>query len=101
MWPGAIAETHPMQQFHHGETCVPFLPQIEDRHDIWVRERRDCHGLALETCPGGGIVGQVLRQDLNGYVPAQPQIARTVDLTHTSSPQGREDLVGSQSGPGR
>jgi hypothetical protein len=99
--PHSFAQRFSMQQFHHGETCAPFLPQIEDRHDVWVRERRDRHGLALETCPGGGIVCQVLREDLDRHIPAQPQIARTVDLTHTSSPQGRQDFVRSQSGSGR
>ena len=59
-----------MQQFHHDETDAAFLPQIKDHHDIWVRKRGNRHGLALEPCPGAGIVRHVLRQDLDRHIPA-------------------------------
>jgi hypothetical protein len=59
-----------MQQFHHGETDAAFLPQIKDHDDIWVRKRRDRHGLALEPGAGAGIVRQVLREDLDRDIPA-------------------------------
>jgi len=97
----SLPQCFPLQQFHHGETDAPFLPKVKDHDDIGVREGGDGHGLALEPRPGSRVVGEMMRQDFDSHLPAQPYIARAIDLTHPPASNGHQDFVRSQSGPGR
>ena len=49
---------------------------------------------------GGGVVGQVRRQHLEGDGAVQARISRTVDLPHAARAGGADDLVGAEPGAG-
>src|SRR5439155_17034603 len=47
-----------------------------------------------------GILGAVLRKDLDRHFSSESRVPRPVDLSHSSGAEGRHDLVGTQSRPG-
>ena len=76
----------PVQILHDEEIDAVLLPDVEQRADVRVRQRRDGAGLALETLAGGRVAGQVRRQDLEGDGAVQARISRPVDLPLPPAP---------------
>ena len=58
-----LAKRLSFKQFHNRKGHPAFVAQIEDNHDIGMRERSDSPGLALETRQGLTITRQVLPQN--------------------------------------
>src|SRR5690349_21214430 len=42
-------------------------------------------------------IAEALRRDFDGYLAPEPRIARPVDRAHPAGPDGRKDLVGTES----
>jgi len=74
------------------------LESMEGR-DVRMVQRREKARLALESGKTLGVVGEVLRQDLDGDVAAELRIARPVDDSHSSRTELLEDLVMGESRP--
>jgi hypothetical protein len=89
-----LAQRLSLQQFHNRKGHPTFVAQIEDNHDIGIRERGDSPGLALETRQDPTITRQVLRPDLDRDLPAQSRVARAINLAHRARAQRGEDFVG-------
>jgi hypothetical protein len=93
------AEALPVEQFHDGDRAVCHRYQLVNRHDVRVREGGDGTGFVLEARAHLGIVGEVIRQHLQGNVAAEPGIVCPVDLTHASGADAGDDLVLRDAGP--
>jgi hypothetical protein len=57
-------ERLPVQVLHDEEIRPVLLPDVEERADVRMRERRDSSRFAFEPLTRCGIVGQVGWQDL-------------------------------------
>ena len=64
---------------------------------IQVRNRS---GFALESFFQIGAIGQMGGQDFDRDGAVEPRILSTIDFTHSSCANGREDFIGSESGAG-
>ena len=64
-------------------------------------ERRGGAGLLLEALASVRIGSDELGKHLDRDLAAELRVPRPVDLAHASRAQRREDLVGSETGPGR
>jgi hypothetical protein len=59
-------------------------------------ERRQELGLPPEAADPFGIVHDVVRKHLDGHIPLEPGVARTVDLAHAPRAERRDDFVDPQ-----
>jgi len=96
----SIAERLALKEFSHRERRPVDAAEVVDRENIRMRERRDGFRLPLESLQRLGIGRQVPRQDLDGDVAVEFRVARPVDLAHSSSAQGAEDLVRAEASAG-
>ena len=64
--------------------------QVVDRDMI---QRGGGAGLLLEAAEAIGVGAELARQDLDGYIPAQPRVARTVDFAHPAGPERVHDRI--------
>jgi len=80
----------------HDEVVDPFVgADVMKRADMRVVELGDGFRLALETRLSRRVSRELRRQHLDGDAPVEPRVLRLVDLSHSSSAQRREDLIGS------
>ena len=89
-----------LDQLHHQRAdAVRFLEAVDVR-DVGVIERCEHLGFAGEAGQALGVLGEVLRQDLDGDVAVEPGVARAVDLPHASLTELGGDLVRTESRAG-
>jgi hypothetical protein len=69
------------------------LPHAEDRHDVRVVQQRRGPRLPPEPEQRHRIRRRVVRQDLQGHVPAQALLHRLVDDPHPAMADLAEDAV--------
>ncbi len=69
------------------------LADVVDGADVRVVERGRRLGLALEAAQGLGILGDVVRQELQGDKTVEARIFRLVDHTHAATAQLLDDAV--------
>ena len=74
-------------------------PDVVDRDDVGVVQRRGRPRLLLETLQTPGVRGQLRRQHLDRHLARQPRVARPVHLSHPARAQGREHFVGARRKP--
>ena len=82
-----------IQQFRDRESHRSFPTEIVNREDVGVRQGGYCLGFSLEAGQAIGILGQVCRQHLDGDLPIEPLVPRSIDLAHPTRTQRRQDLV--------
>ena len=97
-WAGVepASEGLAFQKLHDGVGDPVVSPEVENRKDVGVGERRDRLRLALEPRQGIGIACDGLGQHLDRHLASEPWVPRAVDLTHPASSERAEDLVGTQ-----
>jgi hypothetical protein len=83
-----------LQTFHDDKPQSTLVPYVEENHDIGMGKRGNGPGLTLESREHLEITREMLWQDLDRDIPAEPRIARTKDLSHSASTQKRRDFVG-------
>jgi hypothetical protein len=96
----AGAQRVPLQQFRDRVGDASVRADIMNRQNIRMGHRRDRSGFPLEAGQCLGIRGEVLRQDLDRDIPAQPRVPRAVHFPHPACAQRRDDFVGAQTTPG-
>ena len=96
----ALSKRFSVEQLHYGVDTVVLPAEIENCEDIRMRERRHRPGFPLEPRERLGVIREVRRQDLDGHVPSEFDVARAVNLAHPARAEGRRDLVRAQSRPG-
>src|SRR4029453_13153140 len=67
---------------------------------VGVVDRADQPGFPLEPLDEGSVRAELLGDDLDRHLPAEPDVPGAVDLGPPPSPEESDDLVGSQSGAG-
>ncbi len=85
-----------LQKLHDRVGCPLVGPEVEDREDVGMRQRRDRQSFALESRQGVWISAERLRQDLDRHIALQLRVPRPVHLSHPAHPDGREDFVGTE-----
>ena len=78
----------------------PSPPDLVNRHDVGMVQRRGRARLLLEPRDPVPIQGQGLRQDLDRHLAAEPRVLRPVDLSHSARTEGRQDLVAAEASAG-
>src|SRR5262249_30135261 len=96
-----LGERLPFQELHDEVLDAILVADVVERADVRMRELGDRLRLPFEPLPYILAPGEMLRQDLDCNRALQPRVPRLVDLAHPSRANGREDLVGSESGAGR
>ena len=66
---------------------------VEDLDDPWVVKARNGRCFPLEPAPCVRLVGKRLVEDLEGDVPAQCPVARSIHDAHSAAPELIEDFV--------
>ena len=69
------------------------LLEAVDRADVWMIQRGQHLGFALEACETFGVVSNRRGQQLQRDVAPEPGIACAIDLAHAPSAEQRDDLV--------
>src|SRR5262245_38939121 len=79
--------------FQDKKVSAVLMPDVVERADVRMVQRRDRSRLALESFAQGRIAADVRGQDLycNGAIEAG--VFRLVDLAHAPSTDGRNDLI--------
>src|SRR5262245_24822419 len=88
------------QILRHQEVDTILIPDIMQRTDVWMCERREGLGLAVEARTELLVGRESLRQHLNGNRAIEPRVHRTVDLAHAPDAQEGVDAVRAQLSPG-
>jgi hypothetical protein len=90
----AIAQSLALQQFRDNVRRALVLAYIKDGDDI--RMIQGCGGLSLEfeSTQTVGLVSTICRQDFDGDLTFQGQVASAIHLTHSARPEERDDLIG-------
>ena len=96
----AVGQRPALEVLHHQVVHTAVLADVVQRADVGVVQVGDRPRLALESLPRLGLVGQVARKHLDRHGPVEPRVARPVDLAHTASAQGVDDLVRPEPGAG-
>jgi hypothetical protein len=73
--------------------AVVVLPGEVDLHDVRMRERSRRLGFTDEALQEGGILGQVLGENLDGHETIERLVAPFVDHSHPTAPELRNHLV--------
>jgi hypothetical protein len=79
----------PFEELHHEVVDTVLLPDVEDRTDVRMAERRQSLGLALESSSQLRSTGDLLGKDLDGHHTIETLVAGSIDLSHAASPDQR------------
>jgi hypothetical protein len=94
----AIGERLAFDQLHRQKAdSVVGLGAVE-RGDVLMVERRQNARLALEAGEPFGVVRDVVGEDLDRDLAAEPGVARAIDLTHAAGAETAGDLEVPQAG---
>ena len=96
-----LAEGLPFEQLCDGEEDLRLLPEVEDREDVGMRERRDGPRFPFESFEGFGVLRQAIRENLDGDLAVQFRVTSPIDLAHASRPERGKDLVRTKPGARR
>ena len=93
-------ERLPVEVRHDDEMGAAGFTDVVDAADVRMVERRDRPRFPFEPLPQIGIAGDVWLQHLDRDAAIEPRVARFVDLAHSASPEGGEDLIRTETGSG-
>ena len=89
----AVPERLTLQQFHGDEALPVGLVNLVDGADARVVQRGRSFGLPLETAESLCVVGELVRQELQGDVAPELQVFGLVHHTHPPATDLAEDAV--------
>ena len=81
------------EQLHDQKEDTPLVADVVERADVWMGKTRDRLRLALEALAHLVVLGKLARQHLHCDVAVETSVASTIDLSHSASSQGGENLV--------
>ena len=82
-----------------GPHTIGFFKAV-DVPDVGVVQRSEDFGFAFKTSETIWVIGEGLGQHLEGYVPVELGVPRSVDLAHAAFADLGGDLVGAEGGAG-
>ncbi len=89
-----------LHQLQHQMGGARVVLQPVDGGDVGMVQRGQDLGLAFESGQVSGVVGESVREGLDGHGAVEAGVAGAVDLAHSARPQGVQDLVGAEAGSG-
>ena len=93
---GRPAQRLPFEILEHEEVDAVLMPDVVQRADVRMIERRDRARLALEALAQLRIRRERRRQDLDRHRAIEPRIARPIDLAHATRADERDDFIGAE-----
>ena len=90
----AIGERLPFDEFHHQRLAGRQIFQTVDGGDVWMIERREHFGFALEARQPLAVGGHCGRQHLDRDLTLQPSVERAIHLAHSAGAERRDDFIG-------
>ena len=91
-----VKEGLPVEELHHQEIDVTLVTHVVESADIRMRQLRNRACLLLEPCAKIGITSKSLRQHLDRDRASEPDVSRSIDLSHAAFADGLEDFVVSE-----
>ena len=88
-----LGERPPLHVLHRDEGTAVVLADVEDAHDVRVREPRRQACLAEKAPLQVLVPGEVLREPLQRHRPVELDVVREVDRGHRPMPQRADELV--------
>ena len=88
-----LGQVFALDQFHDERFGGVALFHPMDMGDVRMIQRGERLRFACEPREAVGIVGEGVREDLEGHVAIEPRIARAVHFAHPAGTQRGEDLV--------
>ena len=82
-----------LQELGDDKMPVALDADVEEREDIWMRQRRHGARLALEAGSAVGISCYIGGQNLDCHVAPESRVACAIHLAHTTGAERRNDLV--------
>ena len=82
-----------LQQLHRHEMAAGVLPDVVDRADVWMIQRRGGAGLALEPFDSAGIPRQFFGEEFQRDGASEPRVFGQVDHSHATLTQFLQDAV--------
>ncbi len=89
----AMLERHPLQVLHGNESFAILFPDVVDRANVGMVQRRCSLGLALETCECLSLSGHLVGQELQRNETVEAGVFGFVDHTHAAATQLIQDGV--------
>ena len=89
----AMLQRQAVQKLHDDERMAVLLPDLVDRADIGMVQRRGRLRLPLEAGQGLGVFGDVIGQELQGDKAVEGYVLGLVDHTHPAATQLLDDAV--------
>ena len=71
---------------------------VVERADVWMIQRRECPGFALEPRHALGVGREQLGKNLDRDVAIELRVARPIDITHSARANGGEDFIWAEPG---
>ena len=96
-----IGQRLPLDQLHDEELALVLSPDIEERADVRVIERRDCPRLALEAGAELLVHGESPGENLDRHIAAEARVAASIHFAHPASTEGRNDFVRADAAAGQ
>ncbi len=91
-----VLQRAPSQELHRDVGHAVMLTHIVDRHNAWMIERGDHHGLTLEAVEQIGVVAVLRIQNLERNLALEDGIKGTVDHRHPAPSEELFDEVTSE-----
>src|SRR6202161_4068723 len=89
----ALLESLAFQQLHRNEGALFKFPDIVNRANVWVIQRRREARIALKTLDCLGITPNIAGKKLQRNLPAKTRVLRLVNDAHASACNNFEDGV--------
>ncbi len=90
----SLRQGRPLDELHDQRLRAIRFLEAEDRGDVRVVKLRQELGLALEPAQEVVVVGERLRQHLDGHLALEPRVGGAPHLAHPALAQLGGDFVG-------
>jgi hypothetical protein len=89
----AMFQRLPFQQLHHEKLPTFMLTNVVNRADVGMFQCQGGSGLTLEAFHCMAITGQLIGQEFQGDLTAEPSVLGLVDDAHTAATELLDDAV--------
>ena len=93
----AIGERFSLDQLHDEKLTVVGVLEVVDDRDVWVIQRSQQLGFALESGDAVRFRCECIGQDLDRHEPLQPGVPGSIHLAHSAGPDEANDFIGADS----
>ena len=91
-----LRQVVPLDQLHHQSGYAATLFQAVYGGDVWMIQRGEYFGFALEPGQSVAVRRQGWRQDLDRHLALEPGVVRAIHLPHAALAEQRGNLVGAE-----